>query len=270
MKTDFLAEILQTIRDTNPLVYQITNYVTVNDCANATLAVGASPVMAHSIKESADMAKLANAIVLNIGTPDDNSVAAMLNAGKAAMEKGIPIIFDPVGAGASNYRKEICEKILSELDVAIIRGNQSEFRSLLQFPTDTRGVDSINDEEDFSELAFEAAREFSCIAAVTGMFDCISDGDDNNIRIANGTELLQRLTGTGCLCTAICASCAAANPDKLFEAATTGIAITALAGEIAAEKLKKQEGTGTLHRYLFDEIYNMSPQTLQKKTRILI
>ncbi len=267
MSTDFFVKILSAVQHGHPLVHQITNYVTVTDCANATLAIGASPVMAHSILEAADMASLAQALLLNIGTPDENSAAAMLKAGQAANRFKIPVILDPVGAGATPFRKKLSETLLQGMQVNILRGNQAEIRALLQLSSGSRGVDSLDDQEDFGELAGRAAREYRCIAAVTGRIDCISDGQQI-IRIANGHPLLQKITGTGCMCSALCASCAAACPDNLLDAAATGIAISGVAGEIAAGNLLPHEGSGTFHLRLMDAFSNMTAEILQQKTRM--
>ena len=267
MNTDFFIKILSAVQQRHPLVHQITNYVTVTDCANATLAIGGSPVMAHSILETAEMASLSQAVLLNIGTPDETSAAAMLRAGQAANRNKIPVVLDPVGAGATPFRKELCETLLHGMQVDILRGNQAEIRALLQLSSGTRGVDSLDDQEDFGELAARAAREFHCIAAVTGRIDCISDGQ-KLIRIANGHPVLQKITGTGCMCSALCATCAGACPDNLLEAAATGIAISGTAGEIAAENLLPHEGTGTFHLRLMDAFSKMTAEILQQKTRM--
>ena len=138
MNTDFFVKILSAVQQRHPLVHQITNYVTVTDCANATLAIGGSPVMAHSILETAEMASLSQAVLLNIGTPDETSAAAMLRAGQAANRNKIPVVLDPVGAGATPFRKELCETLLHGMQVDILRGNQAEIRALLQLSSGTR------------------------------------------------------------------------------------------------------------------------------------
>ena len=199
MNTDFFASILSAVQQRHPLVHQITNYVTATDCANATLAIGGSPFMAHSILETADMASLSQAVLLNIGTPDADSAATMLKAGQTANRKKIPVILDPVGAGATPFRKELCETLLHGMQVDILRGNQAEIRALLQLSSSSRGVDSLDDQEDFGELAAHAAKEFRCIAAVTGKIDCISDGQQL-IRIAMSTHCCRgKSPATGCI-----------------------------------------------------------------------
>ena len=267
MSADFFVKILDAVQQRHPLVHQITNYVTATDCANATLAIGGSPVMAHSILETADMAALAQAVLLNIGTPDADSAETMLKAGQVANRNKTPVILDPVGAGATPFRKELCETLLNGMQVDILRGNQAEIRALLQLSSRSRGVDSLDDQEDFGELAMRAAKEFRCIAAVTGRVDCISDGRQL-IRIANEHPLLQQVTGTGCMCSALCATCAGACPENLLEAAATGVAISGTAGEIAAENLLPHEGTGTFHLRLMDAFSKMTGKLLQQKTRM--
>ena len=268
MNIEFFSKILAAVQRCHPLVHQITNYVTVTDSANATLAIGGSPVMAHSLRESADMASISQALVLNIGTPDESNAAAMLQAGEAANRRGIPVLLDPVGAGATPFRKSLCETLLQGIRIDIIRGNQAEIRTLLQLSSGSRGVDSLDDQEDFSELAAQAARKFACVIAVTGRIDCISDGDQV-IRIGNGHPLLQKITGTGCMCSALCATCAGASPENLLEAAVTGVAISGVAGEIAAERMLPQEGSGSFHLRLIDAFSTITAETLQQRIKFV-
>lgn len=267
MSYDFLSHILSLVRSRQPLVHQITNYVTVTDCANASLAIGASPVMAHAPQEVEDMVALAQALLLNIGTPDEDSIKAMLMAGMAANAKNIPVILDPVGAGATPYRTKSSERLLSQLRISIIRGNQSEIRALLGLSGETRGVDSVAAEADFSALAVEAARKFNCVVAATGKTDYVSDGK-KCLAIYNQHPLLQKVTGTGCMCSALVACCAAAQPSEPLEAAATAVAISGLAGEIAAAKIAPSLGSGSFHAELINAFAEISPETLQKNARI--
>ncbi|NMA43536.1 MAG: hydroxyethylthiazole kinase [Oligosphaeraceae bacterium] len=267
MSYKFLGQILSLVRARRPLVHQITNYVTVNACANATLAIGASPIMAHAPEEMEEMVSLAQALLLNIGTPDENSYKAMLLAGRAANTRNIPVLLDPVGAGATAYRTKISENLLHELRIAVVRGNQSEIRALLRLSSETRGVDSVTDQADFSAVAATAARKFNCVVAATGEVDYISDGK-KCLAIYNQHALLQKVTGTGCMCTALAACCVAAAPQQPLEAACTGVAISGLAGEIAAAKIAPALGTGSFHTELMNAFAEMNPGTLQEKTRL--
>ncbi|MBV8081154.1 MAG: hydroxyethylthiazole kinase, partial [Actinobacteria bacterium] len=157
---------LRTLRERKPLVHQITNYVVMNETANATLALGALPVMAHAREEVEELVALAGALVLNIGTLSPHWVDAMIAAGRAANGKGIPVVLDPVGAGATRYRTETAQRILDEVDVAVLRGNAGEIATLLGVSAEVRGVESIGTGEDAGELAREAARSLGVVASV--------------------------------------------------------------------------------------------------------
>src|ERR1700750_581345 len=175
---------LRRLRDTKPLIHQITNYVVMNETANATLALGALPVMAHAREEVEEMAAIAGALVLNIGTLSPHWVDAMLLAGRAANARGIPVVLDPVGAGATRYRTETAKRILDEVDVTVVRGNAGEVATLVGVQAEVRGVESIGAGEDAAELARQAARTLGLVASVTGPTDHVSDGE-TTVAIAN-------------------------------------------------------------------------------------
>ncbi len=176
---------LRILRERKPLVHQITNYVVMNETANATLALGALPVMAHAREEVEEMARLAGALVLNIGTLSPQWVEAMLAAGKAANDAGIPVVLDPVGAGATAYRTETARRILGEVDVAVLRGNAGEIATLVGVEAEVRGVESIGTGAEPADLARAAARSLGLVASVTGPVDHVSDGQDV-LAVANG------------------------------------------------------------------------------------
>ena len=178
-----IVELLNNVKEKNPLVHHITNYVTVNDCANITLAIGGSPVMAEDINEVCEMVSLASSLVLNIGTLNSISIESMLAAGKRANELNIPVILDPVGAGATSYRTETAKRIISEVKLAVIRGNLSEIKTLYGIETKTKGVDaceniSVNGNEfsDEKEMAMAFANKLNTVVAITGAVDLITDG----------------------------------------------------------------------------------------------
>src|SRR5688500_15589887 len=191
------GETLRELRAERPLIHQITNYVVMNETANATLALGALPVMAHAVEEVEEMVGLARALVLNIGTLSPPWVEAMLAAGKAANARGIPVVLDPVGAGATRYRTETAKRLLDELDVTVLRGNAGEVATLVGVKAEVRGVESIGTAGDPAELAREAARSLGVIASVTGAIDHVSDGE-RVLAVANGHDLLATVSGTGC------------------------------------------------------------------------
>jgi hydroxyethylthiazole kinase len=248
------------IRERKPLVHQITNYVVMNETANATLALGALPVMAHAPQEVEEMAAAASALVLNIGTLSDDWVAAMLLAGRAANAAGVPIVLDPVGAGATTYRTETARRLLAELDVAVVRGNSAEVATLAGQQAEIRGVEALG--SGGPELAREAANALGSVVAVTGPVDHVSDGETVNA-VANGHELLGTVTGTGCMSTAVTGCFLAVQPDPLA-AATEALVAFGAAGEDAAERAF---GPGSFHVALYDALYALDPATLDGRAR---
>ena len=227
------AESLKKIRETKPLVHNITNYVVMNFTANILLAAGASPVMAHAENEVEEMVSFAKALVLNIGTLDDAWIAAMLKAGKKATALGVPIILDPVGAGATKLRTETAKRILGETRVTLVRGNASEILALGGGAAKTKGVDAADSVDAAAERAGTLARELGTPVAITGAVDFITDGR-RVLRVANGHPLMGGVTGTGCGATAIIGAFAGVDADPV-SAAATALAYYGLAGEHAAD-----------------------------------
>jgi hydroxyethylthiazole kinase len=260
MRNMDLKGLLTRIREEKPLVHNITNYVVMNFTANTLLAMGASPVMAHAPNEVEEMVSLARALVINIGTLSDPWIEAMLLAGKKANAKGLPIVFDPVGSGATSLRTRTTRRIVQELKPAIIRGNASEILSIGSSGTVTKGVDSLHDVDQVAEMAKATARQTGSVVAVTGKVDLITDGT-RVIRCRNGHALMGRVTGTGCAATATIAAFAAVTPDAL-EAAAAGLAFFGLAGEMAADK---SQSPGSFMIALIDALYNMTPEDLQAR-----
>jgi hydroxyethylthiazole kinase len=255
------GESLKAIRERRPLVHQITNYVVMNETANATLALGALPVMAHAPQEVEEMASAAGALVLNIGTLSERWVEAMLLAGRAANAAGVPIVLDPVGAGATRYRTETAKLLLAELDVAVVRGNAAEIATLAGRQAEIRGVESIGAGPGV-ELAREAARELGCVAAVTGAVDHVSDGA-RVLAVANGHPLLGTVSGTGCMATAI-TGCFLSVQEP-FEAAAEALVAFGVAGEDAAEGAR---GPGSFHVGLYDALAGLDPETLDARAKV--
>jgi hydroxyethylthiazole kinase len=255
---------LQTIRERKPLVHQITNYVVMNETANATLALGALPVMAHAREEVEEMVRLAGALVINIGTLSPHWVEAMLAAGRAANAAGVPVVLDPVGAGATSYRTETARRILGEVDVAVLRGNAGEVATLVGVEAEVRGVESIAAGSDPAELACVAATQLALVASVTGPVDHVSDGA-TVLAIANGHELLGAVTGTGCISTAITGCFLAAKPDQPLEGAAEALAAFGVAGEDAARGAR---GPGSFHVNLYDALAALDPNALDDRAKI--
>jgi hydroxyethylthiazole kinase len=255
---------LRRLRETKPLVHQITNYVVMNETANATLALGALPVMAHAREEVEEMAAIAGALVLNIGTLSPSWVDAMLLAGRAANAHGVPVVLDPVGAGATAYRTQTAKRILGEVDVAVLRGNAGEVATLVGVEAEVRGVESIGTGGDPADLAREAARALGLVASVTGPVDHVSDGKDV-IAIANGDPLMASITGTGCMSTALTGCFLAVNRERAFEAAAEALVAFGIAGEDAARDAK---GPGSFHVALYDALAALDPATLDERARV--
>jgi hydroxyethylthiazole kinase len=256
------GELLRELRARKPLIHQITNYVVMNETANATLAIGALPVMAHAVEEVEEMVSVAGALVLNIGTLSRHWIDAMLVAGAAANRARVPIVLDPVGVGATTLRTDTARRILDEVDVAVVRGNPAEIAALAGVEAEIRGVESIGAAAEGAELAREAARAFSAVASVTGAVDHVSDGNDA-LAVANGDPLLAAITGSGCMSSTL-TGCFAAVEAGIGSAAAA-LAAFGVAGEDAA---RNASGPGTFHANLYDALYNLTPESLDERARI--
>jgi hydroxyethylthiazole kinase len=255
---------LRAMREQKPLVHQITNYVVMNETANATLALGALPVMAHAGEEVEEMARIASSLVLNIGTLSEHWVEAMLLAGGTASARQIPVVLDPVGAGATTYRTVTAHRILDLVDVTVLRGNAGEIATLVGAEAEVRGVESIGAGVEPAELARAAARNLGVIASVTGPIDHVSDGE-RVLAVSNGHPLLATVTGMGCMSSAITGCFLAAKADEPLEAAAEALAAFGVAAEDAA---RGAEGPGTFHARLYDALYALDPDTLDERVRI--
>ena len=254
---------LQHLRETKPLIHNITNFVVMNYTANVLLAMGASPVMAHAANEVEDMVAFAGALVLNIGTLTEDWVASMVKAGARASALRKPIVFDPVGAGATSFRTAAAKTIIDKTMVSIIRGNASEILSLASQNIMPKGVDTANTVQDAAETASLLAKELRTILAITGPIDMVTDGS-RVINIANGHPLMPYVTGTGCSATAVIGAFAAVDSDYL-SAAATGLAFFGLAGEMAGQVAN---GPGSFMMHLLDALYTMTPEQLESGCRI--
>jgi hydroxyethylthiazole kinase len=250
----FLEERLRWVAAHKPLVHHITNYVVKNETANATLCLGALPVMAHAVEEVEEMASQAGALLINMGTPYPELERAMLAAGRAANRAGVPVVFDPVGVGATSYRTRLARKLVEEIRFAVVRGNAAEMAVLAGMEAEIRGVESITAGGEAEAVARSAASRLGCVAAVTGEVDVISDGS-RVLRVNNGHPMLGRVTGTGCMATTAVAVLAAAG-EPFLEAAAAALALFGLAGERAAEA--SGERPGSFHVELYNALYELS------------
>lgn len=256
---------LNSIRHTAPLIHNITNYVVMNTTANALLALGASPVMAHATNEVEDMVKLATALVINIGTLSDDWVEAMGKAMHCAQQLNKPIVFDPVGVGATPYRTVTARKLISTATPTIIRGNASEIAAIATQQTTTKGVDSTQQSEAVIFTAQTLAQTYHCTVVISGAVDLIVS-EKQVIRIENGHPLMAKVTGMGCTATAIIGAFSAVNPDSTI-AAAHAMAVMGISGEIAAEKAT---GPGSLQVHFLDTLHNLTLADIAARLKLNI
>lgn len=254
---------VDAVRTHVPLVHNITNYVVMNTTANALLALGASPVMAHADDEVADMVDIAAALVVNIGTLSPQWVGAMHLAMRRARDTGVPVVFDPVGVGATRYRTRTAQSLIGEVAPTIIRGNASEIKALVAAGATTMGVDS----SDASASAIDAARALhegcGAVIAITGATDYIVGGD-TPIELSNGDPLMARVTGLGCTASALCGAMVAVS-DSPSRAAAHALAVLGIAGEVAAEQAA---GPGSLQMHLLDALHGLTSEQISRRLRV--
>jgi len=244
---------IQKLRETSPLVHNITNYVVMNSSANALLAAGASPVMAHSEDEVEDMVAIAGALVINIGTLSKKWVQAMKMAIRQANKLNKPVVFDPVGAGATPYRNETIRELLQTGTMSIIRANASEIMAIVSAEHRTKGVDSTQHSENALESAKLLLREYGSVISISGKTDYIVSAG-TIAEIHNGHEFMPGITGMGCAATALTGAFAAVT-DDFAEAAVSGMALMGVAGELAA---RSSEGPGSLQVRFFDTLHRLT------------
>lgn len=255
------------VRSKVPLVHCITNYVTVNDAANALLACGGSPIMADEIREVNDIVSISDALVLNIGTLNSRTLESMLAAGRRAAEREIPVVLDPVGAGASTLRNEAVKLLTENVKLSVIKGNLSEISFLAGLSAGARGVDSseIDSENDAVQIAKTVAEKLGCVVVITGAIDVVSDGR-RVAEISNGAALMSKVTGTGCMLSAITGAYAAVSSD-LFEGVVCAVCSMGVAGEIAFENTANL-GTGSFRNAIIDALSKIDDDTLSKRGKI--
>ncbi len=254
---------VQRIRAEAPLVHNITNFVVMNTTANALLALGASPVMAHAEEELEEMTAIARALVINIGTLSTSWIAAMFQAGRAATRHGRPIVLDPVGAGATTFRTKTARRLLEELSPAIVRGNASEIRALVYDERSTRGVDSAHGSEDAAGAAGALSTQHNCVVVTSGAVDLILSGGRTS-RVSNGHPMMPRVTGLGCTASALAGAFAAVNPSA-HDAAVNTMAVMGIAGEMAAEH---SPGPGTFLVHFLDALHLLKESDIRERLRV--
>lgn len=256
---------IERIHQERPLIHNITNMVAMNDSANIILAVGGLPVMAHAQEEVGEMVKAAGALVLNIGTLTPEQIESMIIAGKVANSLKIPVILDPVGAGATNLRTESALRLQEKIKINIVRGNFAEISILAGLKGNIKGVESIGTEKNSVEIACSLARKYNQVAIITGKQDVVTDSK-TVIEIDNGSPMLGTITATGCMVTSLIATFAAVDEDYLL-ASTGALACFGLAGERAAVKA---QGPGSFKVNLFDEIYNLNEKIIGEGLKVNI
>lgn len=265
-----IGKYLENVKEKTPLIHNITNYVTVNDVANALLASGGSPIMSDEPNDVSDITSICGGLNINIGTLNERSIEAMFISGKKSKQLDHIVLLDPVGAGASKLRTETALKIMDEIKPDVIRGNISEIKTLALGSGTTKGVDADTADivtEDNLDSMVEFAKSFSeksgAVVAITGAIDLVADSKKCYV-IRNGSILMSRITGTGCMLSGLATAYAVANPDNITDAVAASVCLMGLAGEIGVSNMKDREGNSSLRNHIIDAIYNMNADKLNK------
>ncbi|MGN1045391.1 MAG: hydroxyethylthiazole kinase [Candidatus Methanomethylophilaceae archaeon] len=256
------SDFMKTVREKTPLVHHITNYVTVNDCANVTICAGGSPVMSDEAKDIVDITRISSAVVLNMGTLNERTVESIIISGRIANENGIPVVFDPVGAGASAYRNEVADRVLREVRVDVIKGNAGEIGVLSGIGGEVRGVDSVSSSNE--RLATEAlAKKYGCVVAMTGKTDYVSDGE-RTVVLNNGHDLMGCVSGTGCMVSSVVGCYVGANGVSV-DSVAAAISAFSIAGEVAAGI---SNGPGTFKVNMLDSLFNLTCERFDELRKV--
>lgn len=256
--------ILEKIKETKPLIHHMTNWVTIYDCANVTRTIGALPVMAHAPEEVDEMVGLASSLVLNIGTLTSEFIESMIIAGKAANRKGIPVVLDAVGAGATKFRTYESKRLLEEIKIDVIKGNAGEIGVLAGVDAEVKGVESISVGGEPKDIAKSLAKSTGATVVITGKTDYISDGQ-NTYEIKNGHDLMGEIVGTGCMATSVIASFCAVE-SNYAKASSAALSCFGIAGELAADK---SCGTGSFKEEFFDSLYGIKEEQVKTRSKII-
>lgn len=268
--------VFNNVKTKKPLVHNITNYVTVNDCANMILATGASPIMADDINEVEEITSICQSLVINIGTLNERTVKSMIKAGIKANELDHPVILDPVGIGASNLRTETVQQLMKKVSFSVIRGNISEIKAVYDNSATTKGVDadesdliSLDNMDSAIDMAKRLSLKTSAVVVITGVIDIVTDGNMTYI-IKNGNPMMSNITGTGCMLTALIGGYCGANYDYILDATACAVASMSIAGELAYKRLQDTNnyGTSSYRTFIIDEISHMSIESLNKELKV--
>lgn len=265
-----MKEIVENVRKKGVRIHNITNYVTVNDCANITLACGAFPIMADDPSEVEEIVSVCDGLNLNLGTPNDRKIEAMILAGKKANELGIPVVFDPVGVGVSSYRVQACSRLLAQVHVSLIRGNISEIKALAGMDSDAHGLeagvlDKVNEANLDFVIAFAKAfaKKMGAVLVLSGQIDIVCDSNQAYV-IRNGHSYMSKVSGTGCMLSSLCAAYIASDPFDVLSAGAAAVCAMGLAGELAYSRMSHLDGNVSYRNYLIDAINTMKPEQLEK------
>jgi hydroxyethylthiazole kinase len=268
-----LEQMLRNVRNRKPVIHNITNYVTVNDVANAELAIGASPIMSDDINEAKDIVAICNGLNINIGTLNERTVDTMQAAGTYANQMKKAVLLDPVGMGASKFRMDVTKHLVNHIDFDVIKGNASEIKALMQGTMSNRGVDvgfdDVVTKDNMKKIAEEMnklARDKKCIVAMTGEIDLIANGLDA-FAVYNGHAEMSQITGTGCLLAGLTTAFIAANTDHMFAATIASICAMGVAGEIGYSHKQPYEGNSSYRNHIIDALYHLSASDLAEKAR---
>ena len=278
-KMTMLAKMLKNLRAKMPIIHNMTNYVSINDCANILLASGAAPIMAEDINEVAEITSQCSGLTLNIGMLSQQKIAAMLVAGKTANELKHPVVLDPVGVGASRFRKDAVRELLEPIQFTVIRGNISELKTIAGFydqletqhsqgttsGVDAQRSDKVTEENLAETVAFakELATKTEAIIVMTGAIDIVAD-KERAYCVRNGTTMMSKVTGTGCQLSTMITAYLAANPDDLLTATLAAVCAMGLAGEQAITRMSSLDGNASYRTYIIDAIYQLTPEDLER------
>lgn len=266
LKKELLNDIeiaLEKVKEITPLVYHLTNTVTINDCANITLAIGASPLMSFCIEELEEIIGFSSSVVLNIGTMDKSMRDMIVEVGKIANRLKKPIVLDPVGVGATKARKELIERILKEVKVSVIKGNMAEIKSILNIESQSRGVDSLDNESSGIEIVKLAAKKLKTTIAITGKIDYVGN-EEMVVEIRNGHKKMGLVTGTGCMISSLIGSFLGGDNSSLISS-VAGVLAMGIAGELSE---KDFVGTGSLKVNIIDNISKLNNDIIRLNEKI--
>lgn len=271
-----LKEMLENVRVKSPLIHNITNYVTINDCANILLACGGSPIMADDAEEVEEITSICGGLNINIGTLNSRTIPSMLLAGKKANALDHPVVLDPVGAGASTLRTQTASKLLEQVKFAVIRGNISEIKTLANGQGATKGVDAdvadtVTEENLAQTVAFAKAfaQKSGAVIAITGAIDIVADAQKAYC-IYNGHPMMRSVTGTGCQLSAMTAAYVTANPNNMLDAVAAAVCAMGICGEIAYERVSSADGNASYRDYIIDAVYRLDGETLENRAKYKI